>query len=125
VLLVPHPAAERARLVSAVLRSAGAEAVGPRILAPGLGVLAADSAPSDRTWLEAFAVREVLPWRPGRVRRAVAALGGGPVVVRTRGGAVDPDAAARALAGPGARPLTVLVLRLGREVTAFVADALR
>ncbi len=125
VLLVPHPAAERARLVSAVLRSRGAEGVGPRILAPGLGVLAADAAPSDRTWLEAFAVREVLPWRPGRVRRAVAALGGGPVVVRTRGGAVDPDAAARGLAGPGDRPLTVLVLRLGREVTAFVADALR
>lgn len=121
-LLIPHPAAERARLVSAALRDCGAPLDGMEPLAAGLGVIASPVDPGS-PWLEAIAIREAMPWRPLRVRRRLAELGTGEVVVRTRGSAVDPDAAVRAIRGDAGPMRPVVVLRLGRERVAFLGEA--
>lgn len=121
-LLVPHPAAERARLVSAALQDAGVCLAGMEPLAAGLGVIASPVDPGS-PWLEAIAIREAMPWRPPRVRRRLAELGTGDVVVRTRGAAVDPDAAVRAIRGDAGPKRSVVVLRLGRERVAFLGEA--
>jgi hypothetical protein len=63
-----------------------------------------------------------MPWRLSRVRECLASLDAGVVEVKTRGGAVEPDAAQRALRGPGQRGLTVFVLRFGRRVEAIVTE---
>ncbi len=121
-LLIPHPAAERARLVSAALRDRGGPVAGMEPLAAGLGVIASPVDPGS-PWLEAIAVREAMPWRPARVRRRLAELGTGEVILRTRGRAIDPDAAVAAIRGRGGPSRTVVVLRLGRELVAFIGEA--
>ncbi len=91
-------------------------------MAAGLGVIASPVDPGS-PWLEAIAIREAMPWRPPRVRRRLAELGTGDVVVRTRGAAVDPDAAVRAIRGDAGPKRSVVVLRLGRERVAFLGEA--
>ena len=113
-LFTVDPAVERAGLLGEL----GLPAVHPR-----LGVLTADdpAAPARAApWVTAFERLDTLPWRPAKVRRALAALGAGVVDVKTRGGAVDPDAAARDLRGEGDRPLVVFVLRFDQRVLAFI-----
>jgi hypothetical protein len=120
-LLIPHPAAERARLVSAALREAGGPVAGMAPLAAGLGIIASPIDPGS-PWLEAIPIREAMPWRAPRVRRRLAELGTGEVVLRTRGRAIDPDAAVGAVRGAAGPTRTVVVLRLGRERVAFIGD---
>lgn len=118
-LYVPDPALERARLTAIVATTHG---LGE--LHPGLGLLAGARAVSD-PWLEGFGVVARLPWREGKLRQVLQSLGGGPVTVRSRGGAVDAPAASRRLATAGSGEQIVFGLRLGRERVALVVDRLR
>lgn len=85
-----------------------------------LGLYTSD-APSQDPWLTTFEVLERMGWRERKVREALRARHAGIVEVKTRGGAVDPDAAQRALRGVGERAYTVFVLRLGEKVEAIIA----
>lgn len=117
-LLVPDPVVERARLVGA----AWGDGPEPTELAAGLGVYASD-APASSPWFESWAIAAVRPWRIESLRVALRERDAGEVVVRTRGGAVDPDAASRELRGSGDRRQIVFGLRLGERLVAFIADA--
>jgi hypothetical protein len=114
-LLVPDPAAERAGLLGTLCGEHGLVE-----LHPGLGILTGPDDPGS-PWLTPFEIIEHLPWRPAKVRDALRSLGAGAVEVKTRGRAVDPDAARRQLSGEGERKLSVFVLRLGRKVQAVIA----
>lgn len=113
-LFVPDPALERAQLVGLVAAS-----LDLRELSPGLGLLTG-AANASSPWLHAYDVVASMPWRPRRVRAWLAANEGGIVTVRTRGGAVDAEAAQHELRGGGANPYTVFVLRLGKKRVAIV-----
>lgn len=112
MLLVPDPALERARLVHLLAPTLGADE-----LWPGLGILTADrmpDAPSEAVgWFAAYEVLEELPAREAAVRGWMRERGAARAVVRTRGGACDPDAWQRALRGTGEGEAEIFVLRFG------------
>ena len=117
VLLVPHPALERARLLAPAC-----DALAAAELAPGLGILTGDRGEMPAgfaPWFEAWEVIEPLPARERDMARWVAARRGGIVTVRTRGGACDPDRWQTALRGPGDAPMDVFVLREGQALRAY------
>ena len=113
LLLVPDPALERAELLPTLDLPE---------LAPGLGVLTADAAPSgeDAAWLTAFEVLADLPFREKKVAAWLHARDAGEVTVKTRGRAAEPDSLARHLSGRGGTPYVVFVLRLGTAIRAIV-----
>lgn len=115
-LYAVDPSAERAGLLTALAQQLCVH----EVLA-GLGVLTSPARVSSR-WLTGFRVLDRMPWRMERVREAIAAHDGGIVEVKTRGGAVDPDRAQRDLRGPGARVLTVFVLRFGERIEAVLTE---
>ncbi len=113
-LLVPDAALERAGLVAARVGARGfAE------LAPGLGLLTGDRAIDD-PWFESHHVLATMSWRERRIGAWLDQHGGGEVVVRTRGRAVDVDRAGRALRRGGDRRFVVFGLRLGKRVIAVI-----
>jgi hypothetical protein len=117
VLLVPHPALERARLLAPAC-----DALAAAELAPGLGILTGErgAVPAELTpWFESWEVVERLPARERDVARWVAARGGGIVTVRTRGGACDPDRWQAAVRGPGDEPVDLFVLRERQALRAY------
>ncbi|MCH2160488.1 MAG: hypothetical protein MK085_01305 [Phycisphaerales bacterium] len=116
-LLVPHPVIERAQLLNTVR---GVDAVEP---ARGLGLLTADE-PLDSPWFDVYEVLDVLPPRLSKVSSWLAARGAGPVVVRTRDGAVDADDWTRRLQGDGDLACTVFGLRVGRKVVVVMARSI-
>ncbi len=116
-LHLPDPALERAGLLhlEATIHSLWEPA-------PGLGLLVGDLA-ADSTWLEPWRIDAVLPPRRKAIAQWLKANDGGPVTIRTRGGAVsEVDRLARTLSGQGGTPTTVFILRLGRKISAFVAQ---
>jgi len=56
-----------------------------------------------------------MPWRVKRIRKWLDEHDAGTVVVKTRGGAVDANRAARDLRGAGATRFVVFALRIGRR----------
>ena len=119
-LHVPDPALERARLLH--LLSETDTLWEP---APGLGLLVGD-APSPSPWCTPWLIHASVPPRPKTLQRWLAANDGGPVTLRTRGGAQkDVDGLARTLSGHGSTPWTVFVLRFGRQKRAFMTAPAR
>ena len=116
-LYVPDPALERSGLVSQ--HPAFDELIE---LGSGLGVWTGDVDLSNDPWWRSYAVVGSLPWRMEKVRAWLKAHDGGGVAVKTRGGAVDPEKARRALRGEGATRYTVFVLRCGRPIVAVVTQ---
>lgn len=108
-LLLPHPVVERAQLITTAL--CGAKAVE---LAPGLGLLTTDD-PIGSVWFDDYEVLEVLPPRIAKVSAWLSEREAGPVVVRTRDGAIDADEWTSRLQGDGDTPFTIFGLRLGRK----------
>lgn len=115
-LLAIDPAVERARLIHVLIEQAGAATVHPQ-----LGLLTADR-PIDSPFLTAYELLAVLPWRVKKAKQWLAEHDGGVVDVKTRGGAVDPDTAAKQLRGKGETPYVVFVLRFDREVRALITQ---
>ncbi|MEE9405539.1 MAG: class I SAM-dependent methyltransferase [Algisphaera sp.] len=113
-LFTVDPGLERASLMHLI----GLPAIHPK-----LGLLTADDDPQS-PWLTGFELLEQMPWREKKVRRTLAALDAGVVEVKTRGKAVDPDQAQRALRGTGKTPFTVFVLRWDRQVVALITRRL-
>ena len=101
------PAVERARLIGAL--AASFDLVMPH---PQLGLLSGD-ARIDTPFATGFELIERMAWRPKRVEAALRAMDAGAVEIKTRGGAVDPDAWQKRLSGEGDQRLTVFV-QIGR-----------
>lgn len=109
-----HPAVERAGLIGLLSGEHDAALIHPK-----LGLLTSDT-PIDSPWLTEFELLAELPWRPKKVRQWLGAHNAGIIEVKTRGKAVDPDAAAKQLRGKGETPYTVFVLRWDVRVVAMV-----
>jgi hypothetical protein len=110
------PALERSQLLGLLAGRVDTEI---EELFAGIGLLAAERA-VESPWLTPFEVIEVLPWRPEKVRDRLRALDGGAVEIKTRAGAVDPDAVRKMLTGKGATSHVVFGLRLGKRVVALI-----
>jgi len=119
-LHVPDPAVERAGLVGTLVRGTP---LGE--LHPGIGLLTGAyraSLPEDiRTWMTSFHIVDRIPYRLAAIESRLSSLGARVVEVRTRGGAIDADAAQRSLGRGGGHPDTVIFgLRLGRRRVALI-----
>lgn len=116
-LLAVDPAVERAQLMGELCEQLDIAAIHPQ-----LGLLTSEE-PINSTWLTPFELIAEMPWRPRnprRVKQWLDAHGGGIVEVKTRGKAVDTDAAQKQLRGKGDQPFTVFVLRWDRKLVALV-----
>ena len=114
-LYAVDPAVERAGLLAQLADELGAPALHPR-----LGLLMSDRR-LDSPLFTAFDWLAVLPFRPRKLRRWLAAHDAGPVEIKTRDQAVDPDPLQRQLAGPGHTRLTLFVLRFDRTLRTLAA----
>jgi hypothetical protein len=117
-LLVPHPALERAELISKALEDPHAGE-----LAPGLGILSTDLA-VESPWFEEFEVLDVLPPREAKVRRWLEQRNAGGVVVRTRDHAIDAEKWTRRVQGRGENEFVLFGLRLVQKVVVFATRRL-
>ena len=117
-LVEARPALERARLVAHQLGARD----DVRELAPGLGLMGSSAATND-PWFTDWRIEAVLPLRERGLKRWLRAHDAGEVVVRTRGGAVDPDTWSRALKGSGSTTWVVFALRLGSTTRAIVTHS--
>ncbi len=114
-LYEPDGAVVRAGLVSAVVA-----AVDGSLLDPTIAYVAADALV--RTPLaRPYEVHEALPFQLKRLRAALRARDVGPVVVKKRGSALDPEDLRRRLRLTGSRPATVVLTRVAGEPWALVA----
>ncbi len=115
LLLEPDGAVVRAGLVAQV-----ASAVGGGLLDETIAYVTADDLVPTAfgTWYE---VLEVLPFGLKRLRQVLRAHDAGPLVVKKRGTAVEPDVLRRQLALRGSREVTVVLTRsAGRQVALVV-----
>ena len=110
VLLVPHPAIERAELICEAVGEVDAGE-----LAPGLGILGSDEYISNG-WFDHFEIEEIFPPRESRIKAWLRKRGAGRVIVRTRDQAVDADRWTRMFQGKGDKEIILFGLRLGRKV---------
>ena len=110
VLLVPHPAIERAELICEAVGEVDAGE-----LAPGLGILGSDEYISNG-WFDHFEIEEIFPPRESRIKAWLRKRGAGRVIVRTRDQAVDADRWTRMFQGKGDQEIILFGLRLGRKV---------
>ena len=117
-LVEARPALERARLVAHQLGARD----DVRELAPGLGLMGSSAATND-PWFTDWRIEAVLPLRERGLKKWLRAHDAGEVVVRTRGGAVDPDTWSRALKGSGSTTWVVFALRLGSTTRAIVTHS--
>jgi len=108
------PAVERADLSGPLAAQHGLTAPHPK-----LGLLTGPAAVAS-PWLTAFELLDRLPWRQRHVKRWLARHHAGLVEVKTRGKAVDPDAAQPALSGSGDQRFTVFVLRFDTQADALM-----
>ena len=90
---------------------------------PKLGLLTSDRVLLS-PWLRGFEVLADLSWNLKRVRRWLREHGAGVVEVKTRGGAVDPDAVQPKLRGPGDAAYVVFILRWDRQLRATICRRL-
>jgi hypothetical protein len=115
-LLEPDGAVVRAHLVQQL-----AARVDGRLLDPTIAYLTADVAvatPFGR-W---YAVQEVMPFSLKGLRARLRALDAGPLVVKKRGTAVEPEELRRRLRLTGSRPVTVVLTRVQGRQTAMVVE---
>jgi len=113
-LIEADDAIERASLLGSLAQSIGASAI-----CRGLGLLTADHPPADE-WATSFAILASMPWNERRIHAWLREHDGGIVEVKTRGGAVEPDALQLRLRGRGGTVYTLFVLRIGRAMEAFI-----
>lgn len=106
---------ERAELLGAFCGAVMMKAVHPK-----LGLLTSDEYITKMAWLTGFEVMAQLPWRVKKVKQWLREHDAGIVEVKTRGKAVDPDVAQQQLRGSGDQPFTVFVLRIDKNVHAYI-----
>ncbi len=109
----------------AVIRSGlialAAADLGATLVDPTIAYLTSDG-PSGPPWVRSYRVDEVLPFNLKKLRALLRTRGVGRVVVKKRGSAIEPEALARQLRGPGDRTATVVVTRVAGAPTALVCD---
>jgi hypothetical protein len=115
-VLEPDPAVLAADL-SAVL----AAQYGLRALTRGGGYLTGDRAVRGDPALECFEVTDVLPFDLKRLKQRLVASDIGPLEIKKRGVATDPQELRRRLGLRGSRPAVLLIAPIGTSVTAIVA----
>jgi len=115
----PDAAVIRAGLVTAV----GAMLPGGRLIDPHLAYLTADG-PADTPFAAGFAVQEVLPYSPRRLREALHARRIGVVEIKVRGLSVDPAKLRPQLKLSGDESCTVLLARRDSGPIAIIAQRL-
>lgn len=118
-LLEPDGAVIRAGLVAEV-----AEPHGLRLLDESIAYLTGDSW-VDSPFLAAYAVVEALPFSLKRLRAALRARDAGPLTVKKRGTAVEPETLRRQLKLTGSQPATVVLTRVAGAQTALLVEPLR
>ncbi len=117
-LLEPDGAVVRAGLVAEV-----AEEVGGGLLDATIAYVTADER-VPTAWGTWYEVLEVLPFGLKRLRAALRARDAGPLVVKKRGTAVEPEVLRRQLRLTGSRPTTVVLTRAaGAQVALVVRPA--
>jgi SAM-dependent methyltransferase len=112
----PDPAAIRSGLVALLAAELGATLVDPTI-----AYLTSDAA-AGSPWVRSYRVDDVLPFNAKRLRALLRGRGVGRVTVKKRGSAIEPEALARQLRGPGDRSAVVVVTRVAGAPTALVCD---
>jgi hypothetical protein len=114
-LLEPDGAVVRAHLVAQV-----ADLVGGWLLDATIAYVAADG-PVEVPWGKWYEVLEVLPFGLKPLRERLRAHDAGPLVVKKRGTAVEPDVLRRQLKLTGTREVTVVLTRsAGRQIAMVV-----
>lgn len=113
-LLEPDGAVIRASLVAQV-----AHAVGGGLLDATIAYVTADQ-PAPTPYGVWFEVLEVLPFGLKRLREVLRAYDAGPLVVKKRGTAVEPDVLRRQLRLTGSREVTVVLTRSAGQQVAMV-----
>lgn len=113
-LLDPYPAVTRAGLVEDLARTTGAERIDPDI------AFLVSSEAIDAPFGRSLPILASLPWDEKALRRTVRSLDAGPVTVRRRGLAGDPDRVAARLRGNGHRLLVVAMTRVNDQPWAIV-----
>jgi hypothetical protein len=98
-----------------------AAALGASLVDPTIAYLTSDS-PAEGPWARSYRVDEVLPFNLKKLRALLRARGVGRVTVKKRGSAIEPEALARQLRGPGAGTATVVVTRVAGAPTVLVCD---
>jgi hypothetical protein len=117
-LLEPDGAVVRAHLVAQL-----ADDVGGWLLDATIAYVSAD-APVPTPFGRWYAVREVLPFSLKALRARLRALDAGPLTVKKRGTAVEPEELRRRLALTGRVPVTVVLTRLAGRQSALVVAPL-
>ena len=117
-LLEPDGAVVRAHLVAQL-----ADDVGGWLLDPTIAYVSADE-PVPTPFGRWYAVREVLPFSLKGLRSRLRALDAGPLTVKKRGTAVEPEELRRRLGLTGRVPVTVVLTRLAGRQSALVVDPL-
>lgn len=110
------PSVERADLVGLLIA-----ATGLALVHPGAGLLTGGE-PCRSPWVTPFRVLEAAPWSLKGTRAIVRRLGAGEIVVKTRGGLVEPDRLSRELRGTGDRSIVLFVVRLGDRPVSIAAE---
>ena len=114
-LLDPDGAVVRAHLIAEL-----AELVGGWLLDPTIAYVAADD-PTPTPFGRWYAVLEALPFGLKPLRERLRAYDAGPLVVKKRGTAVEPEVLRRQLKLTGSREVTVVLTRsAGRQVAMVV-----
>lgn len=115
-LYEPDPAIIRAGLVGPLAHQIGATQIDPSIAYMTSDTLV--STPFARCW-------RVLEWMPFSLKRLTArlrSLDAGAITVKKRGSAIDSDALARRLCGPGQRPLVVVLSLVAGRHAALICE---
>jgi hypothetical protein len=110
----PDPAVIRSGLVALLAADLGATLVDPTI-----AYLTSDAAPGS-PWVRSYRIEEVLPFSMKKLRAVLRGRGIGRVTVKKRGSAIEPEALARQLRGPGSGRAVVVVTRVAGRPTALV-----
>jgi len=110
----PDPAVIRSGLVALV-----AEQLGATLVDPTIAYLTSDS-PADSPWVTSYPVTDVLPFNLKKLKALLRGRGVGRVTVKKRGSAIEPEALARQLRGPGEGTAVVVVTRVAGAPTAIV-----
>ncbi len=116
-LLEPDGAVVRAHLVAQVARE-----VDGWLLDPTIAYVSADL-PVDVPWGRWYEVLEVLPFSLKGLRERLRAHDAGPLVVKKRGTAVEPEVLRRQLKLTGSREVTVVLTRSSGRQIALVVSA--
>jgi SAM-dependent methyltransferase len=118
-LLDPDGAVVRSHLVAEVVRQ-----VGGWLLDETIAYVCADE-PVPTPYGRWYAVRETLPFGLKPLRERLRAYDAGPLVVKKRGTAVEPEVLRRQLKLAGSREVTVVLTRSAGRQVALIVEAVR